>query len=72
MATTAVLDIPVPADAVRRVRAAYVSQPALSLTKPQARRLFSLDPATTDEVLRQLVREHFLVATREAQFVRPR
>lgn len=72
MTSPALLEAPTSTEAVMRVRAAYVAQPALSLTVLQARRLFDLDLQTADDVLHLLLEERFLVSTDQAQFVRPR
>jgi len=53
-----------------RVRAEYREMPGLSLTKPQATRLFGVAPSVCGAALRALVMEDFLFRTGEGVFVR--
>jgi hypothetical protein len=45
------------------IRAEYREMPCLRLTKPQIQRLWSLDQATCENVLRALESQHFLKRT---------
>lgn len=53
-----------------RIRAEYDESPGLSLTEPQARRLWGLDPDTCATVLKELVDEHYLHLTATDMYVR--
>lgn len=44
------------ADLERRLRAEFAEMPGMKLTLPQASRLFNVDPAQCEGVLRELVR----------------
>ena len=55
---------------LRRVRDEYREIPELTLTKPQAMRLFGVAPSVCAAVLRALVMENFLSRTGEGEFVR--
>lgn len=57
------------ADLLHRVRAEYRQMPGLSLTKPQATRLFGVAPSVCAAALRALVMEDFLFRTGEGVFV---
>lgn len=57
-------------DVLPRVRGEYREMPGLSLTLPQARRLWGLDPCACEAVLRELVDEHFLRRSSRGMFVR--
>ena len=52
------------------IRGEFEEMPGLRLTRPQARRLWGLDPITCDAVLDQLVDKGFLRRTREGDYVR--
>ena len=54
----------------RRVRNEFVEMPGLRLTEPQARRLWGLDPARCATLLDTLVKNRFLVRTRDGAFLR--
>lgn len=56
--------------ALQRVKAEYLEMPGLQLTRNQAARLWSYDPAFCDVVLSALVEARFLMCTRGAAFVR--
>ncbi len=56
--------------AVVRTKAGFLEMPGLTLTAAQATRLFALEPALCELVLKQLVESRFLVRTRNATFVR--
>ena len=56
--------------AVAQARAYYIEMPGLTLTLPQAARLWALDPTLCREVLATLVDARFLVRTRDASFAR--
>lgn len=55
---------------VHRVRGEYVEMPCLSLTVPQARRLFGIDDDACRVVLDALVATRFLSRTQEDRYVR--
>ena len=55
---------------LQRVREQYREMPALTLTKPQATRLFGVAPSVCATMLRALVMENFLSRTEEGMFVR--
>ena len=55
---------------LQRVREQYREMPALTLTKPQATRLFGVAPSVCATMLRALVMENFLSRTEEGVFVR--
>ena len=48
----------------------YLEIPRLHLTRAQMERLWAIDPATTDVVLRILVNAHFLAETSQHAYVR--
>ena len=50
-------------DWLRLIQAEYREIPGLQLTKPQARRLWGLDPYTCDRILDTLVASAFLRKT---------
>jgi len=56
--------------ALQRARAEFMEMPGLKLTAAQASRLWSLDMATCSEILSALVEARFLVATRNANYIR--
>ena len=47
-------------DWLRRIQSEFFEMPGLRLTKPQARRLWSLDPQLCDNLLDTLVSTHVL------------
>ncbi|HJZ75701.1 MAG TPA: hypothetical protein VKE51_28400 [Vicinamibacterales bacterium] len=47
-------------DWLRRIQSEFFEMPGLRLTKPQARRLWSLDPQFCDSLLDTLVSTHVL------------
>jgi hypothetical protein len=55
---------------LQRVRDEYREMPGLTLTKPQAMRLFGVAPSVCAAVLRALVMEDFLSRTGDGLFVR--
>jgi len=55
---------------LQRVREQYREMPALTLTKPQATRLFVVAPSVCATMLRALVMENFLSRNGEGMFVR--
>lgn len=57
-------------DVLLRVRGEYCEMPGLSLTLPQAQRLWGLDACACEALLRELVDEHFLRRSPEELFVR--
>jgi hypothetical protein len=57
-------------DAALRVRREYLEMPGLSLTIPQARRLWQIDEHTCQAVLDALVELEFLKRTRTGAYVR--
>ena len=52
------------------MRAEYTEIPGLNLTKAQVQRLWSLDPATCDALLGELIAEQFLRKTATGAYVR--
>jgi len=57
-------------DVLRRIQGEYVEMPGLRLTPAQAQRLWGLDRATCEQLLRELVNDKFLSETRDGSFVR--
>jgi hypothetical protein len=55
---------------LQRAREQYRAMPGLTLTKPQATRLFGVAPSVCAAMLRALVMENFLSRTGEGMFVR--
>jgi hypothetical protein len=55
---------------IARIQAEYREMPGLSLTEPQARRIWQLDRETCAEVLNLLVRAKFLRRNRRGMYVR--
>ncbi len=55
---------------LQRVVGEYLEQPGLSLTVPQARRLWGLDARKCEEMLEALVGQHFLRRTPRGLYVR--
>lgn len=53
-----------------RVRREYLEMPGLSLTGDQAARLWHLSRDESEDLLRRLVEEHFLVQARSGHFRR--
>ena len=51
------------------IQAEYREMPGLELTKPQVRRLWTLDPQTCDTVLDALVAAHFLRQTPRGVYI---
>jgi hypothetical protein len=51
------------------IRAEYLEMPGLRLTKPQVRRLWSLEAAVCDALLDALVDARFLAKTRHESYV---
>jgi hypothetical protein len=60
---------PMPESLAARVRGEYREMPGLRLTFPQACRLWHLDAATCESVLRTLVKEGFLLRTPEGKYI---
>jgi hypothetical protein len=58
-----------PTDIIRRIRGEYLEMPGLSLTVPQAQRLWGLEPAFCHDLLNALVESGFLVRTDRGAFV---
>ena len=58
-------------DVLRRVQGEYLEMPGLRLTAAQAQRLWGLDRAACDTVLRALVDAKFLFCNRDGAFARP-
>jgi hypothetical protein len=54
---------------VSRIRAEYLEMPGLRLTKPQVRKLWSLDPMACDALLTVLVDAHVLAQTDRGAYV---
>lgn len=57
-------------DVLQRIQGEYVEMPGLRLTPAQAQRLWGLDRAVCDELLRALVDAKFLSQTRDGAFIR--
>lgn len=57
-------------EVLRRVQGEFLEMPGLRLTQAQARRLWGLDAASCDALLRLLVDEKFLFCTRDGAFMR--
>jgi len=57
-------------DLMMRVRGEYREMPGLSLTIPQAQRLWGLDDSTCQTLFERLVETRFLRRTRYGRFVR--
>ena len=55
---------------LQRVREQYSEMPGLTLTKPQAMRLFGVAPSVCAAMFRALVMENFLSCTGDGVFVR--
>ena len=55
---------------IEQVRAEYVEMPGLSVTLPQAQRLWAVDQGTCEEVFSRLVSSGVLRKTTKGQFVR--
>lgn len=55
---------------VQRVRGEYLEMPGLSLTEPQAQRLWHLDPQACQSLLKALVESGFLRQTPRGGYVR--
>jgi hypothetical protein len=53
----------------RRIRAEFLERPGLCLTIEQAQRLWSLDPATCEALLKSLTNSRFLRRTDRGLFV---
>jgi ribonuclease D len=63
-------DTHIAADWLRLIRAEYLEIPGLQLTKPQAQRLWGLDPLTCAMLLSALLDVKFLKRTRQGAYVR--
>lgn len=59
-----------PLEVLQRVQGEYIEMPGLRLTSAQAQRLWGLDRAVCDALLRALVDAKFLFKTRDGAFVR--
>jgi hypothetical protein len=57
-------------DVLQRIQGEYVEMPGLRLTPAQAQRLWGLDRATCEKLLKVLVNDNFLSVTRDGSFVR--
>jgi predicted transcriptional regulator of viral defense system len=55
---------------IRRVQAEYSERPGLSVTMPQAQRLFGIDSRTCAAVLNTLIARGFLGRTAKGRYVR--
>jgi hypothetical protein len=56
-------------DVLSRIRGEFLEMPGLRLTSAQARRLWGLDTDTCDRALEVLIADHFLIRTRDGQYV---
>ncbi len=59
-----------PRDLVDRIRMEFIEMPGLSLTGPQASRLWNLDAGLCDAVLAALILEQFLSRSRGGAYLR--
>ena len=57
-------------DVLRRIQGEFSEMPGLRLTPAQAQRLWGLDRATCEELLRVLVNDKFLSQTSDGSFIR--
>jgi hypothetical protein len=57
-------------EVLRRVQGEFLEMPGLRLTEQQARRLWGLDAASCEALLRALVDAKFLFRTRDGAFMR--
>ena len=57
-------------EVLSRVQGEFLEMPGLRLTTPQARRLWGLDAASCEALLRALVDAKFLFRTRDGAFMR--
>lgn len=57
-------------EVLRRVQGEFLEMPGLRLTQSQARRLWGLDVASCDALLKALVEARFLFRTRDGAFMR--
>ena len=57
-------------EVLRRVQGEFMEMPGLRLTEAQARRLWGLDEASCDALLRALVDANFLFRTHNGAFMR--
>ena len=57
-------------EVLRRVQGEFMEMPGLCLTRAQARRLWGLDDASCDTLLRVLVESKFLFRTHTGAFMR--
>lgn len=57
-------------DVLRRVQGEFLEMPGLRLTEAQARKLWNLDQASCEMLLRVLVDRGFLFRTRDGSFMR--
>ena len=55
---------------LQRIRMEYLEMPDLRLTPRQARRLWNLEAAVSEELMAALVCEGFLVRTQDGSFLR--
>ena len=68
---TAPRDVLAVRELTRRVRAEYADMPGLSITLPQAERLWTVDRQTCRTVFMALTARGFLRLTRQGRFIRP-
>ena len=57
------------AELIEQVRAEFLEMPGLSLTLPQAQRLWSIEPHTCEVLFKSLTESHFLRRTSRGRFV---
>ena len=57
-------------DVLQRIQGEYAEMPGLRLTPAQAQRLWGLDRATCEALLKTLVNEKFLSQTQDGSFIR--
>jgi len=57
-------------DVLQRIQGEYAEMPGLRLTPAQAQRLWGLDRATCEALLKTLVNDNFLSQTHDGSFIR--
>jgi DNA-binding IclR family transcriptional regulator len=57
-------------DVLQRIQGEYAEMPGLRLTPAQAQRLWGLDRATCEALLKALVNDNFLSQTHDGSFIR--
>jgi len=57
-------------DVLQRIQGEYAEMPGLRLTPAQAQRLWGLDRATCEALLKTLVNDNYLSQTQDGSFIR--